>query len=156
VPGHKRHAARVEGESIRAAKSEITDVALKKELLPGEGKVGAFKELNKLRVKGDNLTPDHIPQAAFIEKHGIKYEDGMAMMMEHPFPGKGGRHRQSRTYGKRPDADPVSFREELAKDILDRRKIYYNDGVYDPKIRQGLQDIMDGWNKKYPELLLKK
>ena len=154
VPGHKRHAARVEGKSVRAAKSEITDVALKKELLPGEGKVGSYGQLKKLEKRGDNLTPHHIPQAAYMEKYGVKSKDGIAIMVEQPTPGIGGRHRSTRTYGKAPDF-ANSPREELALDILDMRMIYKKDGVYTPEIRSGLQEVIENWKSLKPDLFLK-
>lgn len=47
-----------------------------KHLLPGEGRVADFRKLHTMRVKGDNLTPNHMPQAASMQSHGVKKSDG--------------------------------------------------------------------------------
>lgn len=92
---------------------------------------------------GDNLTPHHMPQNALMNKEGVKTQDGICMMMEHPYPGTGGRHRQTETYGKVPKADEnIDMRTELAKDIKDAREIYKKDDLYTPEIREGLQEVI--------------
>ncbi|MEI8296343.1 MAG: hypothetical protein WCG04_07500, partial [Alphaproteobacteria bacterium] len=120
-----------------------------------EGQMGTYKELYDMRVPGDNLTPNHMPQAAYMKQYGVKKPDGIAMMMEQPVPGAGGRHRQTRTYGRKPDlsTDP---RTELAKDIMDARKIYQQDGLYTPEIRQGLQKVIDANKNIFPDIFAKK
>ncbi len=66
---------------------------------------------------------------------------GIAIMMEHLSPGKGGRHRQTLSYGKFPNLN-LSPRQTLAREIWDVRSIYYNQGLYSSKIRQALQEII--------------
>ena len=53
-----------------------------KKLLPGEGKVGTFRELHNLCIKGDNLNPNHIPQSAYMQSYGVSHPEGIAIMME--------------------------------------------------------------------------
>jgi len=63
-------------------------------LLPGESSVGQFGDLNKIRRTGDNLTPHHIPSDAYMKQIGISgytRNKGIAILMEQPHPGRGGR-----------------------------------------------------------------
>jgi hypothetical protein len=72
---------------------------------------------------------------------GYARNAGIAMMMEHPLPGVGGRHRQTLSYGQSPDLN-LAPREVLAREIKDLRSIYYRQGIYTVDIRQGLQQII--------------
>lgn len=112
-------------------------------LLPGEGAVGRYADLLKTGRRGDNLTPHHIPSNAFMAAKVPGYTRGMgiAMMMEHPLPGQGGRHRQTISYGQSPDLS-LSPRQALAREIRDERSIYWRQGLYTPEIRRSLQDII--------------
>ena len=123
-------------------------------LLPGEGKVGTYKDLLLKSHRGDNLTPNHMPQFAFMQKHGVKKSDGISMMMEQPVPGKGGRHRQTNTYGKKPDLSS-NPRQELAKDLVDVKNIYKKDGVYTAEIKKGLLEVAEQNKQTFPELFKK-
>ena len=119
-------------------------------LLPGECEVGTYGELIARGEKWDNLTPDHIPSAAYMKKHfGINKKDGVAMNIEHPHPGTGGRHRQSRTYGKPATDNPL--RTEVCLDVLDRIDIYKKEGLYGSKVRKGLLNVIEENRKRFPE-----
>ena len=115
----------------------------KSELLPGEGTVGRYGELLKAGRRGDNLTPHHIPSNGFMvaKVPGYTREMGIAIMMEHPLPGKGGRHRQTISYGQPTDLS-LSPREALAREIRDARAIYRRQGFYTPQIRRSLQQVI--------------
>jgi len=63
---------------------------------------------------------------------------GIAIMMEHLSPGKGGRHRQTLSYSKSPDLT-LSPRQTLGQEVLDIRSIYLLQGLYNTDIRKGLQ-----------------
>ena len=89
-----------------------------------------------------------------MRSKGINRNAGIAIMMEEPTPGVGGRHRQTRTYGRRPDLS-ASPRTELAKDIQDLREIYQKDGIYTIEIRQSLQEVIQKNKEKFPELFKK-
>ena len=142
------------------AVDEVTDatkVGIKtteKSLLPGEGKVGTYDELVEAGVKGDNLTPHHMPSKAKMKTYDISSGEGVAMNMEHPIPGKGGRHRITRTYGKSADASEVA-RQSLAKDIMDARNIYMKEGLYNETIKKALEEVI-ALNKKLFPWLFKK
>ncbi|MDR1375679.1 MAG: hypothetical protein LBJ45_02610 [Holosporaceae bacterium] len=126
------------------------------QLLPGEGEVGAYKALSDRGNKGDNITPDHMPSAAFMSKFGKKRTDGICMNIEHYHPGEGGRHRVSRTYGNTQNAEStLSPRSELATDIWDRKKIYQEDGLYDSAIRESLQDVIKQNKETFPDVFKK-
>ena len=130
-----------------------------KPLLPTEGKVGTFKELAKQGTAFDNITPHHIPSAAKMKQVGVKRNDGVSMNMEHPHPGVGGRHRETYTYGLSGDKLEkyldLSYRDALAHDILDARRIYMKDGVYTPEIRAGLLNTIRKNRELYSELFNK-
>jgi hypothetical protein len=166
APGGKGLRSHSEGPHLDLKPTQVTG---KKQLLPGEGKnkaaltkrgalkegqVGTYGELHNSRVPGDHLTPNHMPQAAYMRKHGVKKEEGVAMMMEHPHPGMGGRHRQTRTYGKQP-ALQARPRSELAKDVVDARKIYRQDGIYTADIHQALKKVITQNKARFPELFKK-
>ncbi|MEM5838833.1 T7SS effector LXG polymorphic toxin [Bacillus sp. LMB3902] len=127
-----------------------------KTLLPNEGKVGTYKELVKQGTAFDNITPHHMPSAAKMKKSGIKRNNGISMNMEQPHPGTGGRHRATYTYGlsgqKLNDYLKLSYRDALAHDIWDARKIYIKDGLYNSEIKQGLKSVMKKNREQYPHL----
>jgi filamentous hemagglutinin len=126
-----------------------------KSLLAGEGAVGTYDDLIAAGAKGDNITPHHIPSANHMKQHGVAKGDGISINMEHPHPGSGGRHRQTFTYGM--DADVgLSPRDALGRGVRDARRIYQEDGLYDPFIRQRLQELIQQNKQAYPELFLKK
>jgi hypothetical protein len=72
---------------------------------------------------------------------GYTREMGIAIMIEHPLPGKGGRHRQTISYGQRTDLS-LSPRETLAREVRDARAIYRRQGLYTRQIRQSLQQVI--------------
>lgn len=113
------------------------------ELLEGEGAVGRYGELLRLGRRGDNLTPHHVPSNAYMtaKVSGYTRNMGVAIMMEHPIPGAGGRHRQTLSYGQPPDLT-LSPRQTLAREIRDLRSIYQRQGIYTVRIRQSLQETI--------------
>ncbi|HYW22423.1 MAG TPA: hypothetical protein VE956_24560 [Nodularia sp. (in: cyanobacteria)] len=66
---------------------------------------------------------------------------GFAIMMEYLSPGKGDRHRQTISYGKRPNLN-LSAREALAREIWDVRSIYISQALYNKEIRESLQALI--------------
>ncbi|WP_339229365.1 hypothetical protein [Aeribacillus sp. FSL K6-2833] len=138
---------------------ELSTKGTGKGLLPGEGKVGTYKQLIKQGKAFDNLTPHHMPSAEKMKKADIKRNDGVSMNMEQPHPGTGGRHRRTYTYGlsgeKLNDYLNLSYRDALAHDIWDARRIYMKDGLYTPKIRKSLRDVIQLNKELYPELFKK-
>jgi len=126
-----------------------------KALLPNEGKVGSYSELKKLEKPGDNLTPHHMPQDSYMKLKGVEKKEGVSMMVEQPNPGVGGRHRKTRTYGKRPNVNESS-RQALGRDIKDMKTIYQEDGLYTPDIRDSLQKVIKENKRRFPHLFEKK
>jgi hypothetical protein len=126
------------------------------QLLPGECRVGSFKALDRLRVKGDDITPHHIPSDAFMKKHGVSRNDGISIYMEQP--ATGGRHRQTRTYGghmtpaQREAYYKMSPTEALKHDIDDARKIYRDQGLLTPKVEDALQQVVRQNKATFPHL----
>jgi hypothetical protein len=90
-----------------------------------------------------------------MERYGVSKGDGIAMNMEMPSPGVGGRHRQTFTYGNSADVDMLP-RDALAAGIRDARNIYQQDGLYDAYIRQRLQEMIRQNKTTYPEIFQKK
>jgi hypothetical protein len=129
-------------EALKLAKAEsLAAKGTGKSLLPGEGAVGSYDDLIAAGTKGDNITPHHIPSANHMAQHGVSKEDGIAINMEQPFPGSGGRHRATFTYGTQADLN-LTPRQALGRGIWDTRRIYQQDGLYSPSIRSSLQDLI--------------
>jgi hypothetical protein len=112
-------------------------------LLAGEGQVGTYGELIKLGRRGDNLTPHHVPANAYMVAKIPDYtrNRGIAIMMEHPIPGAGGRHRQTLSYGQPPNLS-LCPREVLAREIQDLRSIYQRQDIYIVTIKHGLKELI--------------
>ena len=66
---------------------------------------------------------------------------GIAIMMEHPIPGAGGRHRQTLSYGKSPDLSLLP-RQVLARETQDLRSLYQRQGVYTKELRRNLRSLV--------------
>lgn len=126
-----------------------------KRLLAGEGNVGTYDELIAAGSKGDNITSHHIPSKTHMEQHGVAKGDGLSINMEHPYPGVGGRHRSTFTYGTQADV-AMAPRDAVAAGGRDARKIYQADGLYSPAIRSSLQDLIAKNKAAFPQLSVKK
>lgn len=112
-------------------------------LVPGEGVVGTYGELNNAGRKGDNLTAHHIPSDAYMKAivSGYTRDKGISIWMEHPSPGVGGRHRKTLSYGTPPNLS-LSPRQVLAREVWDVRSIYRQEGLYTLDIRRSLQQVI--------------
>jgi hypothetical protein len=100
--------------------------------------------LLKLGRRGDNLTPHHVPSNAYMlaKVDGYTRNLGIAMMVEHPVPGAGGRHRQTLSYGQSPDLSLLP-RLVLAREIEDLRVLYQREDVYSQEIRKSLRSLSE-------------
>jgi hypothetical protein len=125
-----------------------------KELLEGEGLVGTYRQLRARTgsgKKGDQVTPNHMPQASFMmQKHNINGDDGVCLNMEHPAAG-GGRHHRTRTYGSRPNLGNTA-QQELDADVDDVRSIYNGDGLLTDLITSALTEVRSRNRQKFPAL----
>lgn len=121
-------------------------------LLPGEGRVGRFGDFDDARVTGDNLTPHHMPADSYMRSRGVSRDDGIAMQIEQPSPGTGGRHRATRTDGRGADLSETP-RQALARDVMDARRIYQDQGLYTPEIRSSLQEVIRQNASAFPDIL---
>ncbi|MER2079808.1 MAG: type VII secretion protein, partial [Psychrobacillus psychrotolerans] len=148
-----------EAQDASKAVDNVTDGAkgIDKPLLPGEGKVGTYEELIDAGTRGDNITPHHMPSAKYLQtKAEVHKNDGVSLNMEHPHPGKRGRHRQTETYGmtgkRLEDYLNLQPRNALARDIMDVRSIYIKEGLYTSEIRSGLVEVIRLNKSKYPDM----
>jgi hypothetical protein len=100
-------------------------------------------DLLKLGRRGDNLTPHHVPANAYMATKVQSYTRnlGIAIMMEHPIPGAGGRHRQTLSYEQTPDLSLLP-RSVLARETQDLRSIYQTQQVYSRTIRRSLRTVI--------------
>ena len=101
-----------------------------------------------------------MPSAKYMKtKEGAHKNGGVSMNMEQPHPGKGGRHRQTETYGmtgnKLEDYLSLQPRDALARDIIDIRNIYIKEGLYSPEIRSKLFEVIQLNKKIYPNMFEK-
>jgi hypothetical protein len=131
-----------------------TGLSTGKSLLLGEGNIGTYDNLIFAGTKGDNITPHHIPSARFMENLGVARGDGLAINMEQPYPGIGGRHRQTMTYGTTADMG-MTPRDALAAGAWDARRIYRQDGLYQ-QVRPQLLDLIQQNKTTFPEIFGKK
>ena len=89
-----------------------------------------------------------------MKQHGVAKGDGLCINMEHPQPGRGGRHRQTFSYGT--DADVgLTPRDALGRGVRDARRVYQKDGLYDAYIRQRLQELIRRNKQAHPDLFKK-
>jgi hypothetical protein len=121
----------------------------------GEGKVGTFDQLIRAGRKGDNITPHHIPSDRHMAQHGVSRGKGIAINMEMPAPGSGGRHRQTFTCGTSADVD-IAPRDALAAGVRDVRSIYQRDGLYDAYIRGQLREVIRQNRTDYQDIFVKR
>lgn len=128
---------------------------IKKELLDGEGRVDTFDKLFKSSKKSDNLSAHHVPNDKYMNSKGISTKEGMAIMVEDPVPGKGGRHREIHKTLQRQD-ETMSPRDALAQGIHKVREVYQKDGVYNFEIRESLQEVIEQNKERFPHLFEKK
>lgn len=85
---------------------------------------------------------------------GVSRGDGIAIDMEQPFPGVGGRHRATFTYGTQADIN-MTARDALAAGVWDARQIYRADGLYTPQIRSSLQQVIQMNKANHPTIFVK-
>ena len=77
-----------------------------------------------------------------MAQYGVSKGDGIAINMEQPFPGGGGRHGQTFTFGTQADIN-LTPRQALGQGVWDARRIWQMDGLYTPQIRSELQDLIE-------------
>ncbi|QBG98135.1 hypothetical protein EYC55_22355 [Xanthomonas oryzae] len=95
-----------------------------------------------------------MPSARHMAEYGVSKADGIAINMEQPSPGIGGRHRQTFTYGTTADS-MMSSRDALAAGVWDARSIFRKDGLYTPDMRGQLIDLIQKNKSKYPNIFEK-
>lgn len=98
-----------------------------------------------------------MPSAKYLQtKAEVHKNNGVSLNMEHPHPGKGGRHRQTETYGmpgkRLEDYLCLQPRDVLARDIIDARSIYIKEGLYTPEVRSALVKVIRLNKSKYPDM----
>ncbi|WP_252250546.1 RHS repeat-associated core domain-containing protein [Clostridium sp. ZBS13] len=117
-----------------------------------EGEIGTYSELIKSGKWGDNITPHHMPSAEYMSKKKVSKNDGLCMNVDQPK--KGGRHRETYTYGRNMTNEQKNFyyalspRDALAFDLNNLKEIYIKDGIYKemaPKLKE--------YAKKYIEYM---
>lgn len=124
---------------------QTSDTYLENEL--NHGKFGELPE-----VKGDNITGHHMPSNKYMnDKYSIETDESYAINLEHPHPGRGGRHRRTFTYGLSSRTRPEDFklymslksRDALAFDVNDLRRILKEDGLYNKESREKIKEYIE-------------
>jgi len=124
------------------------------ELLTGELNYGPYGKVPQL--DGDDLTPHHMPSNQYMKtKFGVGMRESYAMNLEQPFPGVGGRHRRTFTYGLSANTRPRDYelynalkpRDAMAFDIRDAKRVLIEDGVYVSNARKSLMKYIDDYTK---------
>jgi hypothetical protein len=120
-----------------------------------DGELAVARHGSQAKKVGDNITGHHMPTANhMLKKHGIKSKEGISMMMEHPHPGSGGRHRETITYGTQADLN-MSSRSTLALGIRDARRIYQAHGLYSKEVHDALYKVIEKNKSTFPEIFKK-
>ncbi|MBY0273475.1 MAG: hypothetical protein K2X02_08760 [Alphaproteobacteria bacterium] len=115
--------------------------------------MGTFSDLDKLSVKGDNLASHHIPNDNYMKAKGIPREEGIAIKVEEPHPGRGGRHRE--IHKKLQKQDPkLEPRKALADAVRRVHNVYKNDGLNN-EILPSLKKVIKQSKEKHPHLFQK-
>ncbi|MBN1514211.1 MAG: RHS repeat-associated core domain-containing protein, partial [Phycisphaerae bacterium] len=122
-------------------RQDAASATAKNGLLRGEGLVGTYDDLISLGIKGDSITPHHIPSAKHMSAYGVERGEGIAINMEQGFLRRGGRHRSTFTYGTAADAG-LPPRQALARGVWDVRRIYQEEGLYGPYMRGQLREVI--------------
>ena len=142
------------GKTVQFA-DEALGANIRKELLPGEGRVDTYRELKKTENRFSDTAAHHMPNDQYMKTHGVSRNDGIAMRVEHPAPGSGGRHRE--IHKEMPKQDPsLAPRQALAQTVDRSRNVYQKDGVYTTEIRESLQTVIEQNKQKFPDLFTKK
>lgn len=138
----------------KLARKEASKKLAQEALLKNELKVGKYRNLvanrpfsKKSGQQTETLDAHHMPSTKYIESKGIPRDQGVAMEMQPS------RHMQTRTYGN----NAVGMlnetpRQALGRDIKDAKKVYEQNGVYNPKVRKSLQQVVTENKKNYPNL----
>ncbi|MGG0277495.1 hypothetical protein [Bacillus rhizoplanae] len=131
-----------------------------KKLLPNEGDIGTYKDLNDAGSVGDDITLHHMPSKEYLVRK-LEWDpkkaknDGMSINVEQPK--TGGRHRRTETYGRNMTNEEKEYyyslevRDALAFDLGNLRKIYMEDGVYKeirPSLREYARQAREDYYKK--------
>jgi RHS repeat-associated protein len=116
-----------------------------------EGDAGSFGDLTKKGDVGDDLTPHHMPQDALGH---LPRNEGGALALPTKI------HEQTRTFGNAGKATKAadagkSFRQVLAADIRDVRRLARSEYGTTRYYNQGLGDLMTYYRTYYPNLLTK-
>jgi hypothetical protein len=109
----------------------------------GCGRGGSYNKVKGLGTLGDGVTSHHMPRAAL---EFTKYGQGGALGLPEII------HKLTRTFGSKGAATAIedaglSFRDVLAKDIADLKKIVgsaYNSGI---------KEMIDYYEENFPELI---
>ena len=113
--------------------------------------MGPFGKITQ--IKGDELTPHHMPSAEFmVQRHGVHPNRSLAMNLEAPK--TGGRHTRTESFGRKPFLDETP-RTALARDLWDVRRILRQDRVYGPQARQAFREFIELSKRSFPELFEK-
>ncbi|WP_077393757.1 RHS repeat-associated core domain-containing protein [Clostridium saccharobutylicum] len=122
------------------------------ELLKNELTYGPHGKHNE--ESGDNITGHHMPSNDFMQnKCGVSENESFSMNLEQIFPGSGGRHRRTFTYGltsksrKHQLYSKLTPRDALAFDLNDSQRILIEDGLYNKETARKLYDYSKDYQK---------
>ncbi|NFL87633.1 RHS repeat-associated core domain-containing protein [Clostridium botulinum] len=100
----------------------------------------------------DNLTGHHMPSQQFMgDKCKVEFDDAYSLNLEQIFPGIGGRHRRTFTYGVKGTSrkyqlySKLTPRDAIAFDMYDARRILKEDGLYNKETRKILKDYINDY-----------
>ena len=124
-------------------------------LLPKELSFGLYGEMDN--DEGDNITGHHMPSKAYMkDNYNIDEKKGLALFLEHIYPGKGGRHKRTFTYGRtgrdKQLYEKLSPNDALDFDIKDVRRILKEDGLLNEHAEKKLMEYVAKCRELYPNI----
>jgi len=109
-------------------------------LLKGELNVTSHAKQPKGRKK-NGVESHHFPASSYLQKLGLNKGSGVSIVMSKD------RHARTRTYGK--EIKGESFRDSLARDIKDIRRIYREDNIDSKLVNSKMKEAILLNKQKY-------
>lgn len=140
--------------TIKAGKKIIEMVKSNRAIQRKIGNMGKFRELTDKQGGSsfnDGKQAHHMPAQRYLENYELDSKEGLAIIMTDA------QHAKTRTFkGRARNIDlQSSYRDELARDIKDVKRILKEDGSWTPDVRQSVLQGLDNFRNEFPQLFEK-
>lgn len=140
--------------TIKGGKKIIEVVKSNRAIQRKIGNMGKFRELTDKQGGSsfnDGKQAHHMPAQRYLENYELDSKEGLAIIMTDA------QHAKTRTFkGRARNIDlQSSYRDELARDIKDVKRILKEDGSWTPDVRQSVLQGLDNFRNEFPQLFEK-